>query len=79
MSGTISSFPGKIQNFANMFVTMQEKRHIADYDPNARARKSQVSTDIDLVEAAIEDFASVSAKDRRAFAAFVMFRPPRKP
>ena len=61
MSGTISHFPKKIQDFANMFVTMQEKRHKADYDPNAKAKKSQVSTDIDLVEAAIEDFESVSA------------------
>jgi uncharacterized protein (UPF0332 family) len=78
MSGTISALPRQIQDFANLFVTMQEKRHKADYGPNAKAQKSQVSTDIDLVEAAIEDFESVSAKDRRAFAAFVMFKPPRR-
>jgi uncharacterized protein (UPF0332 family) len=76
--GRISLLPKKIQDFAGMFVTMQEKRHKADYDPSAKAKKSQVSTDIDLVEAAIEDFESVPAKDRRAFVALVILRPPRR-
>jgi hypothetical protein len=74
----ISRFPKKIQDFAGMFVTMQEKRHKADYDPKAKARKSEVATDIDAVEGVIEDFESASTKDRRAFAAFVLFRQPRK-
>lgn len=78
MSDKLALFPKKIQDFANVFVAMQEKRHKADYDPKAKTRKSEVSTDIDVVEGVIEDFESVSIKDRRAFAAFVIFKPPRK-
>jgi uncharacterized protein (UPF0332 family) len=74
----ISPFPKKIQDFASMFVTMQEKRHKADYDPSARTRKSQVSSDIDLVETAIREFETVPPKDRRAFAALLIFKPLRK-
>lgn len=77
-SAGIPLFPKKIQDFASMFVTMQEKRHKADYDSSARVKKSQVSTDIDLAEAAIDDFVSVSTTERRAFAAFVIFKPLRK-
>jgi len=67
-------FPQEIQDFANVFVTMQKKRHDADYDPDAKFFKSEVETDIALVEGAISDFNRAPTLDRRAFAAFVMFR-----
>ena len=57
-----------------MFITMQEKRHEADYDPKARFSKSGVHTDIDAVDRVIRRFESVSKKDRRAFAALVLFK-----
>ena len=41
-------------SFANAFVTMQEKRHAADYDPNAYSRKSEVAIDIEMVERVID-------------------------
>jgi len=73
-NGKIGQFPQEIQDFANQFITMQEKRHIADYDPHAKAFKSAVLLDISQVEFVIDAFESVSLKDRRAFAAFILFK-----
>jgi hypothetical protein len=70
----MSKFPKGIQDFAYMFATMQIKRHEADYAPDARALKSEVIADIDASEAAIEGFENVAAKDRRAFAVWVLLK-----
>ena len=70
----VNKFPKEIEDFANMFVTMQEKRHRADYDPNAKHLKSAVLNDIEAVTAVIDDFQNVPIKDRRAFSAFVLFK-----
>ena len=67
-------FPPGVVNFATLFKTMQVKRHDADYDPHARFVKSQVQSDIGLVEAAISDFLSTHKKDRRAFCAWVLLK-----
>lgn len=67
-------FPAAIQDFANAFVTMQEKRHSADYDPYVKLTKSAVKADIELVRQVITDFVAQPAKDRRAFAAHVLFK-----
>ena len=77
-SKLITKFPNEIQDFANAFITMQAKRHKADYDPTEKTYKSLVSLDIDMSENVIDGFHQASLKDRRAFAAFVLFRPPRK-
>jgi uncharacterized protein (UPF0332 family) len=69
-------FPPAIQDFANLFVQMQVKRHEADYDPTAKLAKSSVLTDIGQVEAAIDAFERVAAKHKRAFVAFVLFKQP---
>ena len=71
----MEKFPDAIQDFANMFVLMQEKRHRADYDPNERLTKSAVANDIDACRAAIEGFKRTSFSDRRAFAAHVLLKP----
>lgn len=70
----VALFPQEIQDFANTFVTMQQKRHAADYDPMAVATKSEVLVDIGLVEKVIRDFQDADIKDRRGFAAFVIFK-----
>lgn len=67
-------FPQEIQDFANLFITMQEKRHNSDYDPLVKAYKSEVLLDIRQAEAVIIGFNSVPIKHRRAFAAFVLFK-----
>ena len=50
----IKKFPSEIEDFANTFVTMQTKRHNADYNPSASFVKSVVKSDIILVEQAIK-------------------------
>ena len=57
-----------------MFVGMQIKRQAADYDPDKKFLKSEVLSDISAVEAAISDFDKASPMDKRAFAAFVLFK-----
>ena len=71
---TISKFPRQIQDFASQFVAMRKKRQSADYDPDAHYFKSSVLNDIAACEAAIRDFASAPIVDRRAFAAWVLFK-----
>jgi hypothetical protein len=73
-SKMIRKFPKEIEDFANAFVTMQAKRHDADYDPVASFTKSSVETDIKLVEQAIKDFRAAKAMDRRAFCAYVLLK-----
>ncbi|WP_208632889.1 hypothetical protein [Rhizorhabdus wittichii] len=70
-------FPKAIEDFGNAFVTMQEKRHSADYDPYIRLTKSEVSLDIAIAEQVIRDFAKERMKDRRAFCTWVLFKKPR--
>lgn len=68
----VVKFPNDIQDFANVFVSMQIKRHTADYDPGAKAFKSAVIADIKAAEDAMAKFNAVPAKDRRAFAVWVL-------
>lgn len=70
----MKQFPKEIEDFANAFVKMQAKRHAADYDPWAKFYKSAVRQDILDAETVIRRFASTQPKDRRAFAAFVLFK-----
>lgn len=70
----ISKFPKEIEDFANLFVTMQEKRHLADYDPHEKFFKSSVLTDVALAEQIMADFCSQPIKDRRAFCVHVLFK-----
>lgn len=67
-------FPNEVVDFGNLFVQMQEKRHRADYDPNAASYKSEVDADIKAAQAAIAAFRGVSPKHKRAFATYVLFR-----
>ena len=70
----IKRFPKDIEDFANAFVSLQEKRHLADYDPFSQFTKLEVNSDIAATRDAIERFQSVPIKDRRAFAVFVLFK-----
>jgi uncharacterized protein (UPF0332 family) len=70
----VTRFPKEIEDFANNFVALQEKRHTADYDPSIRLTKSEVVADIRTAEEAITEFRKAPLKDRRAFAALVLFK-----
>lgn len=72
--GIVTKFPKAIEDFANNFVALQEKRHAADYDPSVKLTKSEVIADIAAAQEAITQFQREQAKDRRAFAAHVLFK-----
>jgi hypothetical protein len=72
--GKISSFPQGIQDFANTFVAMQIKRHSVDYDPFEKVYKSEVLVDYASTESAIKAFGECTAKDKKAFVAWVLLK-----
>lgn len=72
--GLVSQFPKVIEDFASNFVALQEKRHLADYDPFIRLTKSEVTAAIATAKETIAAFQKEPAKDRRAFAAHVLFK-----
>ena len=72
-SRAISRFPSELQDFAIQFVAMQKERHRADYDPDGAFSKDEVLQNITEAERRLSRFSKVSAKDRRAFAVYVLF------
>jgi len=70
----IGKFPKEIEDFANAFKSLQEKRHAADYDPFSRFTLTEVNTSIDAAEAAIRKFQKTPIRDRRAFAAWTTMK-----
>ena len=73
-SQDMNKFPLRIQEFAEKFVEMQRERHAADYDPEANFSRSDVIQWIEEAGRTIARFNRASAKDRRAFAVYVLFR-----
>lgn len=77
-STIVARFPSEIQDFADLFVDMQKKRHSADYDPYAmrnpitRLVKSDAIQDIRVAKGIIHRFNATPARDRRAFAVYVL-------
>ncbi len=67
----MAAFPSDVQNFGNLFVAAQSKRHAADYDPCYRVAKSEVLADATAAETVIEKLKDVPIKDLRALAAWV--------
>ena len=68
----ITRFPVEIQDFASAFRALQQKRHEADYNPDAAFVKSDVLASVSDAEAAIQRFATAPVRDRRAFAVYVL-------
>jgi hypothetical protein len=52
---------------------MQPLRHLADYDPFEHFVRSEVFQVIEETKTAISEFMQTDRRDRRAFAAFVLF------
>ncbi|MGB0696891.1 MAG: hypothetical protein ACPGOY_14660 [Rhodospirillaceae bacterium] len=71
----MQEFPKEIQDFANHFLSLQEKRHKADYDPICTLSKEELKNLIEDTRGIIERFQKVDTKDRRAFAAYAIFEP----
>ena len=68
------AFDQAIQDFAELFVDLQDKRHQADYDPAWIGFKSDIEDHIADARSVLEKFEAVAIKERRAFAAQVLFR-----
>ena len=68
----IRRFPTEIQDFAVQFVLMQKERHHADYDPEGVYNKDEVIQNIVESEQCLSRFIKAPAKDRRAFAIYVL-------
>jgi len=70
----ISRFPSEVQDFAELFHSLQDKRHSADYDPDSRFSRSDVVETIRAAEISIRQFQKARKKDRRAFAAWTAMK-----
>ena len=68
------SFCVEIRDFASHFVDLQDQRHRADYDPVATFYKSDVQRLIVDSRAVLREFERADRRERRAFAALVLFR-----
>lgn len=68
------SFCVEIRDFASHFVYLQDQRHQADYDPVATFYKSDVQRLVVDARAILEEFERADRRERRAFAALVLFR-----
>ena len=71
---SLEQFPVSIRGFAKTFARMQEHRHRADYAPDAGFRKSEAIQRINEAENAIRNLEGESLAERRAFAAYILFR-----
>jgi uncharacterized protein (UPF0332 family) len=59
--------PKSIRNVAALFVELQEKRHLADYDLSERFKRSEVLALIDQTKATVANFRELTESDDRKF------------
>ena len=69
-----TSFPEGVQEFGQAFSMLQRKRHLADYDPDYRVGKSEVTAAITDARAAIDRFLATPVNVRRDFAIHVLMK-----
>lgn len=65
-------FPEDILSFADAFVSLQDLRHRADYDPEAAFTRSEVLNHLGIARRALEALQRARVEDRRALAAHVL-------
>lgn len=61
--------------FSAALVTLQEKRHSADYDPSFQPKLSDVRADIKTAESALAKLAAAPAAERKMFLTLLAFAP----
>ncbi len=69
------SISGAARNFANNFLSSQEARHLADYDPREEFRVSKAVDQIAITEAAIADFAAIPSDEKIDILALMLANP----
>ena len=65
-------FPDEVREFGQVFSVLQNRRHLADYDPDYRVGKSEVTAAINDARTAIDRFLATPAAIRRDFAVHVL-------
>ena len=68
------SFCVEIRDFTTHFVNLQDRRHQTDYDPVETFYKSEVQRLIVDTRAVLDEFEKADRRERRSFAALVLFR-----
>jgi hypothetical protein len=71
-----TGFGSNISAFAAALLELQEKRHIADYDPSVRVRTLDAKLAVSSARAALARFRDASDAEREAFLSLLLF-PPR--
>jgi uncharacterized protein (UPF0332 family) len=66
----------KLQEFAEAFLELQQKRHSADYDPSIQVKTSDALLAISVARSAIGKFSQSTPARRKAFLTLLLF-PPR--
>jgi len=61
------SIPSEVKAVADIFVRMQEQRHVADYDRTETFRRSNVLSAIGSVETALAAFAGLPSSIEKRF------------
>ncbi len=64
-----------IQAFASAAKELQEKRHLADYDPSYRVKTSDAAKAIGTARSAIASFQRANGARRKAFLTLLLFSP----
>lgn len=67
-----TEFPQEIQDFAEVFVEIRDKRNRADYDPTEAFSKPDAQHAINDEEEAINNFMSIESGERRNFALYLL-------
>jgi uncharacterized protein (UPF0332 family) len=68
-------FGADLQFFAGALVDLQEKRHLADYDPLFRVTKSEAVLAVETGRTALVRFRNANRTQRKAFVSLVLFAP----
>jgi hypothetical protein len=61
------TIPREIQQLAEVFIDLQEKRHLADYDLTERFRRSEVLALIIQVEQRMKSFTELASSNEKRF------------
>jgi len=69
----LAGFGRDMRMFATVLPELQDKRHLADYDPSANFLRSEAESMIALAARGMARFASADAAERRVFLALLLF------
>jgi hypothetical protein len=61
-----------IRDVANAFVTLQERRHWADYSPTGKITRAEARDLVDLADSAVGQLSVTDSEERRNFLAYLM-------